>query len=69
MKYILVALIKTYKKIISPLLPRACRFYPTCSDYAVQAIEKYGALKGGFMALKRIVKCNPWHPGGIDPVK
>jgi putative membrane protein insertion efficiency factor len=69
MKHILVALIKTYKKIISPLLPRACRFYPTCSDYAARAIGKYGAIKGGFMALKRIVKCNPWHPGGIDPVK
>ena len=50
------------------MLPSACRFYPTCSVYAMQAVEKYGALKGGYLAVKRILKCHPFHPGGYDPV-
>lgn len=69
MKGFLILLIKLYKNTISRILPSSCRFYPTCSEYAKQAIEKYGALKGGFMGLKRIAKCHPFHPGGIDPVK
>ncbi len=69
MKKILLALIKFYKAAISPYLPDACRFTPTCSEYAMQAIEKYGALKGGFMAFKRILRCNPFCKGGYDPVK
>ncbi|MGL5244900.1 MAG: membrane protein insertion efficiency factor YidD [Sarcina sp.] len=69
MKKILLKIIKFYRKRISPLKPPACRFYPTCSQYALEAIEKYGALKGGLMSIKRILKCHPFHPGGYDPVK
>lgn len=69
MKHLLVFLIKVYKKTISPLLPGACRFYPTCSEYSMEALEKYGALKGLWLSVKRIVKCGPWHPGGIDKLK
>lgn len=69
MKSILINSIKFYKKYISPMRPATCRFLPTCSQYALEAIEKYGALKGGFFALKRILKCHPLHKGGYDPVK
>lgn len=69
MKKFLIFLIRLYRKFISPLKKPCCRFYPTCSQYAIQAIEKYGSLKGGFMSIKRILKCNPFHPGGYDPVK
>ena len=68
MKKVFLLLIRFYKAAISPYLPNACRYTPTCSEYAAQAIEKYGALKGGFMALKRILRCNPFHKGGYDPV-
>lgn len=57
-----------YKACISPLLPPACRYVPTCSEYAVQAIKKYGPLKGGWLALKRIGRCHPWGGSGYDPV-
>ncbi len=60
--------LKLYKKIISPFLPKACRYYPTCSEYAAQALRKYGLLKGIFLAVKRILKCNPLFEGGYDPV-
>lgn len=66
---IMIKLIKFYQKFISPLKGRTCRFYPTCSQYALQAIEKYGFYKGGYLALKRILKCHPFHQGGYDPVK
>lgn len=69
MKRTLIFLIKLYRKYISPLKPACCRFYPTCSQYAIEAIEKYGALIGGFMAIKRILRCNPFNKGGYDPVK
>ncbi|MEI7640934.1 MAG: membrane protein insertion efficiency factor YidD [bacterium] len=69
MKTLLIWLITLYKNTISRIFPSACRFYPTCSQYTKQAIEKYGALKGSFMGLKRLAKCHPFHPGGIDPVK
>ncbi|WP_072060667.1 membrane protein insertion efficiency factor YidD [Clostridium sp. K25] len=69
MKIILIHIIKFYRKYISPLKKPCCRFYPTCSQYALQAIEKHGALKGGAMSIKRIFKCHPFHPGGYDPVK
>ncbi len=62
------ALLKFYKHRISPHLPAACRFYPTCSQYSYQAIEKYGLIKGSFLAVKRISRCHPFHPGGYDPV-
>jgi uncharacterized protein len=68
MKNILLVLIKFYKYAISVHLPRACRYYPTCSDYAYQAVTKYGVLRGGWLAVKRILRCHPFHPGGYDPV-
>lgn len=68
MKYILMGIIKLYQLFISPLLGANCRFIPTCSQYAMEALQKYGALKGSLLALKRISKCHPWHEGGYDPV-
>lgn len=61
-------MIRFYRRQISPSIPPCCRFTPTCSQYALQAIERYGALKGGGLALWRILRCNPFHPGGYDPV-
>lgn len=61
-------LIRFYQRYLSPLLPPSCRYEPTCSEYARQAIERHGLLRGGWMGLKRIMRCNPWHPGGYDPV-
>jgi hypothetical protein len=69
MKKVLILIIRGYKKVISPLLPPSCRFYPTCSTYAVQSIEKYGILKGSIKAIYRILRCNPFNKGGYDPVK
>lgn len=69
MKIILIYLVKFYRKYISPLKRPSCRFYPTCSEYALQALTKYGALKGSFLAIKRILKCHPFHEGGNDPLK
>ncbi|MCY6485368.1 membrane protein insertion efficiency factor YidD [Clostridium aestuarii] len=69
MKKILINIIKFYRKYVSPLKSPCCRFYPTCSQYAIEAIDKYGAVKGGFMAIKRILRCNPFNEGGYDPVK
>jgi len=60
--------IRVYQRVLSPLLPNRCRFYPTCSHYAVEAIEKHGVIKGLWLAIKRILKCHPLHPGGFDPV-
>lgn len=67
-KFILIGIINFYRKFISPILPDSCRFTPTCSQYALTAIEKYGAGKGSFLALKRILRCHPFNPGGYDPV-
>jgi len=63
-----VLLIKLYKLLISPVLPNACRFYPTCSQYAIEALTKHGLLKGGFLSIKRILRCHPLCDGGYDPV-
>jgi putative membrane protein insertion efficiency factor len=63
-----VALIRFYQLCISPLTPPSCRFTPTCSQYALEAVEKYGALKGGWLAVRRILRCHPFHAGGYDPV-
>ncbi len=60
--------IKAYRKVVSPLLPPSCRFTPTCSAYAIIAIERHGVIRGGWLALKRIARCHPWNPGGVDPV-
>ena len=68
MKLVLKALIRSYQILISPLLPATCRYAPTCSRYALIAIERFGPWRGGWMAVKRIVRCNPWHEGGYDPV-
>jgi putative membrane protein insertion efficiency factor len=65
-----IALIRSYQKYISPLKPnRSCRFYPTCSQYAIDALSRYGVLKGSYLAVRRILKCHPFHPGGYDPVR
>ncbi len=72
MKKIFVFLIKVYKKTISPIfefMGFKCKYYPTCSEYTIQAIEKYGAIKGCFYGIKRILKCNPFSRGGYDPLK
>lgn len=66
MKWILLALIRFYRKCISPLFPPCCRFVPTCSQYAMEAIEKYGAWKGGKLAVKRLLRCHPFHTGEHD---
>lgn len=64
----LVGLIHLYKYAISPLLGSRCRFYPSCSEYAVEALQRHGALQGLWLALRRVARCHPWHPGGYDPV-
>ncbi|MEG0919269.1 MAG: membrane protein insertion efficiency factor YidD [Anaerovoracaceae bacterium] len=69
MRKIFILLIRGYQKFISPFFPRTCRFYPTCSAYFIQALEKYGAVKGSYLGIKRILRCHPWNPGGYDPLK
>ena len=68
MKRVLLALIRLYQRAISPHLPPACRYHPTCSQYALTAITRFGALRGGWMSAKRILRCNPFSKGGYDPV-
>ena len=68
MKKVLLALIRFYQRHISPCFPARCRFTPTCSQYALEALEKYGAVKGSWLALRRILRCHPFHKGGYDPV-
>lgn len=68
LKRLLIGMIKLYRKFISPLKPPTCRFYPTCSSYALEAIEKFGPFKGGYLAIRRILKCHPFNVGGYDPV-
>lgn len=64
----MILLIRLYQWTISPLLGNCCRFYPSCSNYSIEALKTYGTMKGSWLALKRICKCHPWHPGGHDPV-
>lgn len=68
MRWLLRGLIRGYQLFISPLLGPRCRFYPTCSNYALEAIETHGALKGSWLALRRLLRCHPWGDGGVDPV-
>ena len=68
MRYVLKYLIRAYQLAISPLLGPRCRFYPSCSHYAIEAIETHGALRGSWLTMKRISRCHPWHEGGFDPV-
>ncbi|UHA62119.1 membrane protein insertion efficiency factor YidD [Metabacillus litoralis] len=65
---IFISAIRFYQKFISPLTPPTCRFYPTCSHYGLEAFQRFGVLKGSYLTIKRIVKCHPFHPGGIDLV-
>ncbi len=68
MKYLLIFLVRFYQVVVSPLKPPSCRYTPTCSQYALEALKKYGALKGGWLAIKRISSCHPWGGSGYDPV-
>lgn len=69
MKRVLIALLRFYKVVVSPLLPPACRFIPSCSEYAAEAIERHGVLRGSSLAVRRVLRCHPFHAGGYDPVK
>lgn len=68
LKMVVCGLITVYQRFISPLKPPSCRFYPSCSEYARQAVERYGPVKGLGLAARRLLRCHPWHPGGFDPV-
>jgi len=68
MKLLVLTLIRTYRLLFSPFLPPSCRFSPSCSQYALEAVAKHGALSGVLLSVRRIARCHPWHPGGVDPV-
>lgn len=68
LRRLVVLPIKGYRRFVSPLLPPTCRFTPTCSTYAIEAVERYGVMRGGWLALRRVGRCHPWNPGGFDPV-
>ena len=68
MRTVIVFLLKAYKRFVSPLLPPACRYYPTCSEYTAEAVSRYGAMRGLWLGLKRLSRCHPFHAGGLDPV-
>ncbi|HPH01793.1 MAG TPA: membrane protein insertion efficiency factor YidD [Spirochaetota bacterium] len=69
MKHLAIFFVKLYQKIVSPWLPKSCRFYPSCSEYSVQAFMKYGFFKGFWLTVRRVGRCHPFHPGGYDPLK
>jgi putative membrane protein insertion efficiency factor len=69
LQWVVIAALRIYKLCISPWLPSNCRFYPTCSEYMLQAVQKYGALRGIWMGIQRLAKCHPFHAGGVDPVR
>ncbi|HEY3327621.1 MAG TPA: membrane protein insertion efficiency factor YidD [Novimethylophilus sp.] len=68
MARLLIWLVKAYRLLLSPLLGNNCRFSPSCSRYAIEALGKYGALRGGWLTLRRVLRCHPWHAGGYDPI-
>ncbi len=68
MKRLLVAILRGYRLLVSPMLGPNCRFHPSCSAYAIEALERHGALRGGWMSFRRVCRCHPWHAGGYDPV-
>ena len=68
MKTILVAVVRAYRLLLSPWWGRQCRFTPTCSEFAVEALERHGAARGAWLAMRRVARCHPWHAGGFDPV-
>jgi len=68
MRVVIVWVLRVYKRVFSPLLPPMCRFEPTCSVYAMNAVERYGVMKGSWLAIRRLLRCHPFHPGGWDPV-
>jgi len=67
-KYLLLGLIRLYQLTLARILPPSCRFYPSCSHYGYEAIARYGAIKGGWLTVRRLARCHPWNPGGYDPV-
>ncbi|RJQ83340.1 membrane protein insertion efficiency factor YidD [Pseudonocardiaceae bacterium YIM PH 21723] len=68
MTWLLLLPVRFYRRFISPLLPPSCRFYPTCSTYAMEALTVHGPLRGSYLTVRRLLRCGPWHPGGLDPV-
>jgi putative membrane protein insertion efficiency factor len=68
MRSALLAVVRTYRWAVSPMLPRSCRFHPSCSEFAEQALTRHGAWRGSWLAARRVCRCGPWHPGGYDPV-
>ena len=68
MRRLMTGLIRAYQVLLSPLLGNNCRFYPSCSQYAIEAIERHGVPRGAWLGLRRVLRCHPWHPGGVDPV-
>lgn len=68
MNKLLIGLLRAYQYALSPMLGRSCRFFPTCSEYAIEALGRHGALRGSYLAARRVLRCHPWNPGGYDPV-
>jgi putative membrane protein insertion efficiency factor len=68
MQSALIALVKAYRYVVSPLIGPSCRFHPSCSEYAIEALRRFGPLRGSWLAARRLARCHPWHPGGYDPV-
>jgi len=68
MRFLVKLIIRIYQVVLSPFVGQHCRFHPSCSNYALEAIDEYGSIRGGWMAIKRVCRCHPWHPGGVDLV-